>query len=99
MGKASRSHAHLNAVAPKPDPVALPTMLEPSEVAYMQAMWTRIQRELAEHEGMKKAWSEFLTVKYALTAQDRVDITGKITRVEEKPTSPAPPPPPDKGAV
>jgi hypothetical protein len=81
MGKESRSP--LKAVE-KPEPVALPTHLEPSEIAYTQAMWNRIQRELAEHEGMKKAWIDFLTVKYHLGPQDRVDTAGTITRVPEK---------------
>ena len=79
MGKDAR----LKAVE-KPEPVALPTRLEPSEIAYTQAMWNRIQRELAEHDGLKKAWIEFLTAKYALGPQDRVDIAGTITRVPEK---------------
>jgi hypothetical protein len=85
MGKESRSRAELKAVETRTsEPVALPTKLEPSEIAYTQAMWNRIQRELAEHEGMKKAWLEFLSAKYSLGAQDRVDIAGTITRVPEK---------------
>lgn len=82
MGKESR----LKAVdPPKPaEPVALPTMLEPAEIAYTQTMFARIQRELAEHEALKKCWIDFLTPKYQLGPRDRIDLSGRITREPEK---------------
>ena len=88
MGKESRTK--LVAVdKPTPEPVALPTMLEPSELAYQTSMLTRIRREQAEHQALLKCWGEFVSAKYSLSAQDRIDESGRLIRVPE-PEKPEP---------
>jgi hypothetical protein len=69
----------------KPEPVTLPTQIEPAELAYQTAMITRIQREQAEHQALLKCWSEFLTTKYQLGVNDKVTQAGQIVRGADGP--------------
>ena len=88
MGKDSR--AKLQAVKTEDTrPVALPTQLEPTELDYQRSMLTRIRREQAEHQALLKCWGEFVSTKYSLSAQDRIDENGRLIRVPE-PEKPEP---------
>lgn len=82
MGKEARSRAALQAVEKPEDPVTLPSQLTPSDLAYQQAMLTRIRREQAEHQGLLKCWTDFVSATYRLGPQDRIEESGRIVRVE-----------------
>jgi hypothetical protein len=83
MGKEARLKAVEKPQDPKPgsEPVALPTLLDPSELAYQTTLLARIRREQAEHQALIKYWTDFLAAKYQLGPQDRIEENGRITRI------------------
>ena len=85
MGKASRAKL---AAVPPPDeankpPIALPTMIDPSELAYQTSLIARIQAEQQAQQASLRYWSEFLSKKYSLGAQDIITVDGHIQRKDD----------------
>jgi hypothetical protein len=73
--------ARLTAVEkPKAEPIALPSHLDASELAYQQSLIQKIQDEQKQHQALLRTWTEFLGRKYQLGEKDRITDDGRFVR-------------------
>jgi hypothetical protein len=78
--------AKLKAVE-KPTPVALPTRIDASELAYQTHLIQKIRSEQQAHQHQLQTWSAYLSQRYQLTPKDQIREDGQIVRVAEKETA------------